>query len=57
MPSCHDMKLGQVYVCEACGLELEVVKECDECGQDAAECECVEHCTFSCCGEPLKLKA
>ena len=57
MPSCHDMKLGQVYVCEECGLELQVVQECDECGEDASECSCVEHCTFSCCGEELKLKA
>ena len=56
MPSCHDMKLGQVYVCEGCGLELQVVQECEECGEDAAECGCVEHCTFACCGEELKLK-
>ena len=28
MPSCHQMKLGQVYVCEECGLELKVVKAC-----------------------------
>jgi hypothetical protein len=51
------MKLGQVYVCEGCGLELEVVTECDECGEDAAECTCVEHCSFECCGEEMKLKA
>ncbi len=57
MSNCHDMKLGQVYVCEACSLELEVVKECEVCEKDAADCECVEHGTFSCCGEPLKLKA
>jgi hypothetical protein len=56
MASCHDMKLGQVYVCEQCGLELKVVKECEECGKDATECECVEHCDFACCGKPLKLK-
>ncbi len=28
MASCHEMKMGQVYVCEGCGLELQVVKEC-----------------------------
>jgi hypothetical protein len=50
------MKLGQVYVCEECGLELEVVKECEECGEDAAECTCVEHCSFACCGKEMKLK-
>lgn len=57
MPNCHEMKLGQVYVCEDCGLELEVVKECVECGTDAAECACEEPCVFSCCGEDMKLKA
>jgi hypothetical protein len=51
------MKLGQVYVCEECGLELKVVKECRECGEDAADCDCAEPCTFSCCGEALKLKS
>jgi hypothetical protein len=56
MLSCHDMKLGQVYVCEPCGLELQVVKECEACDTDAADCECPEHCTFSCCGELLKAK-
>ena len=56
MPSCHDMKLGEVYVCEGCGLELQVIKECDECGEDAAECSCVEHCSFECCGEEMTLK-
>lgn len=56
MPSCHEMKMGQVYVCEGCGLELQVVGECKECGQDADECECEEHCTFSCCGQEMTLK-
>lgn len=57
MPSCHDMKLGEVYVCEECGLELKVVKECAECGEDADSCECTEHCSFECCGAEMKLKA
>ena len=48
MPSCHQMKLGQVYVCEDCGLELKVVKEC--------ECTLAD-CEFKCCGEEMKLKA
>ena len=56
MTNCHEMKLGQVYVCEECGLELKVVKECEECGTSADECGCEEPCTFSCCGETLKLK-
>jgi len=50
------MKLGQVYVCEECGLELEVVKECKEAGLPDEECSCAAHGGFECCGEPLKLK-
>ena len=54
MANCHEMELGQVYVCEDCGLQLKVVSECEECGADT--CGCTAHCTFECCGEPLKLK-
>jgi hypothetical protein len=55
MVECHEMKAGQIYVCEECGLELKVVKECEECGTEDATCG-VESCSFVCCGEPLKLK-
>ncbi len=55
MAGCDEMKVGQVYMCEECGLELRVVKECTECATEA-ECSCVEECEFECCGEPLKLK-
>ncbi|MBD3180677.1 hypothetical protein GF312_00190 [Candidatus Poribacteria bacterium] len=55
--NCHEMKKGTVYVCEGCGLKLEVIEECKECGTSAAECECHEEegneCTFSCCGKDL----
>lgn len=54
MANCHEMKLGQVYACEDCGLELKVTEECQECG--AETCGCEAPCTFECCGEPLKLK-
>jgi hypothetical protein len=55
MAGCDEMKVGQVYMCEECGLELRVVKECTECAAEA-ECSCVDECEFECCGEPLKLK-
>jgi hypothetical protein len=55
MASCHEMKLGQVYVCEDCGLELKVVKECEECGTEEGECTLTD-CSFKCCGEEMKLK-
>jgi hypothetical protein len=50
------MKLGQVYVCEECGLELQVVKECEECSDEEGECG-LEECVFMCCDEEMKLKA
>jgi hypothetical protein len=56
MASCHEMKLGQVYVCGGCGLELKVVKECKEVGKPDDECSCEVHGGFECCGEPLTLK-
>lgn len=56
MTSCHEMRLGQVYVCEDCGLELKVVKECEEVGTPEEDCSCAVHGGFECCGEPLKLK-
>jgi hypothetical protein len=54
MADCHEMRLGQVYFCEDCGLALKVVEECEECG--AETCSCEAPCSFECCGEPLKLK-
>jgi hypothetical protein len=56
MASCHEMRLGQIYVCESCGLALKVVKECKEVGTPEEECSCELHGGFECCGEPLKFK-
>jgi predicted nucleic acid-binding Zn ribbon protein len=59
MPGCHDMKEGEIYYCEDCGLELKVVKECKNAYKPVEECECCqEHgpTTFSCCGIALKKK-
>ena len=47
---CSDMKIGQVYVCGDCGLELKVVKECD-CDEESCSCS-----DLQCCGGGLKLK-
>ncbi|UCF04212.1 MAG: hypothetical protein JSV33_09685 [bacterium] len=55
MPHCHEMKVGQVYACGECGIELQVVKECTECGTSEDEC-CHETCEFVCCDKPLVLK-
>ena len=52
MTRCHEMKVGETYVCEDCGLELQVVKTCAE--QETGACGCLE--PLSCCGKPLALK-
>ncbi|MCX8033118.1 MAG: hypothetical protein N3B14_07015 [Thermoleophilia bacterium] len=55
MPRCDEMREGEVYYCEHCGLEIEVIAECshDE-DEDVEETCSVEG--FICCGEPLTLK-
>ena len=55
---CHDMKKGDVFACEECGLQLKVVEECATCGlSEGGECGCNDEegneCTFSCCGQDL----
>lgn len=57
MLSCHDMKVGEIYVCPKCGLELEVKKSCD--CIDGADCTPIddEHCCdFTCCGVEMQKK-
>ena len=60
MVTCHEMKKGEIYACKVCGLELQVIKECDDAGTPAEECGCHEDdndpCTFLCCGSPLVKK-
>jgi hypothetical protein len=52
MATCNDMKSNEVYVCESCGLELQVVVSCADSEEGA--CSCTEPVT--CCGQPLALK-
>ena len=53
MPSCEEMKKGQIYECAECGLELQVVTECKTCTTSSV-CGCP--CTFTCCEKELTLK-
>jgi len=55
MPACRDMKKGDVFACKNCGLELQIVKECVDCGKPSSTCE-YGPCTFVCCNEELQLK-
>jgi len=58
-PTCHDMKVGQIWMCDECGLELKVMKACTDessgCCDEDEDC-CAEGCEFTCCGDPLTLK-
>jgi hypothetical protein len=55
MPRCDEMHEGEVYYCERCGLEIEVIEECShEDGEEADEvCRPEE---FVCCGEPMSIR-
>ena len=55
--SCHDMRMGEVYACGDCGLELRVVKECKEAAKPAEECEHCAQDAFACCGHPMTRKS
>jgi len=46
------MKAGEVYVCEGCGLEIQVLRSCSDSEEGA--CSCTE--PLSCCGGDLTLK-
>jgi hypothetical protein len=55
MTRCDEMREGEVYYCEHCGLEIEVIEECShEDGDEAVEVCRVEE--FVCCGEPMTLR-
>ncbi|MGA1795904.1 MAG: hypothetical protein ACMUIL_08585 [bacterium] len=59
MSSCHDMRMGEIYMCEDCGLEIKVVKECMDVGTPEEECTCHDAggtCAIECCGKPLVKK-
>jgi hypothetical protein len=55
MARCDEMSEGEVYCCEECGLEIQVLEECShEEGEEGEETCSVEG--FVCCGQPLSLK-
>lgn len=59
MVQCHEMKKGDIYVCQDCGIELQVVKDCKDAETMAEVCGCKDSsmpCTFSCCGKELVKK-
>ena len=40
------VKADQILCCDECGVELQVIKDCDS--------SCV--CNVTCCGQPMRLK-
>jgi hypothetical protein len=54
MVHCHDMRAGQVYVCEECGLELKVEKSCTVNGDHPKGVSCTR-CIHVCCNKDMKL--
>ncbi|MFC1829611.1 hypothetical protein ACFL0O_08370 [Thermodesulfobacteriota bacterium] len=52
MANCADMILGDRFVCESCGLELEVVGACS-CGEDGGDACSVP---LQCCGHDMVKK-
>lgn len=56
MASCNEMKVGDIYFCEICGLELEVKKGCNCPDVEACSTENDDCCDFECCGQPMKKK-
>jgi hypothetical protein len=56
MVHCHDMKEGEVYVCEECGLELKVENSCTADGKHPKGVSCTR-CIHVCCNKDMKLRA
>lgn len=55
MARCDEMREGEIYCCEQCGLEIEIIEECDhEDGDEADEVCSVDE--FMCCGQPMVQK-
>ena len=54
MTACVEMKVGQVYACPDCGVELQVVKACGD--DEHASCG-PEQCKLICCDQEMQLKS
>ena len=52
MANCAQMEKGDVYVCEKCGLELQVIKTCACIVGEQVSC----NVPLQCCGQDMKKK-
>ena len=53
MASCSEVMVGEIYVCESCNLEIQILHSCAD--SDEGACACAE--SLTCCGEPLVRKS
>lgn len=53
MANCAEMKTGDLFVCDVCGLELQVVKTCT-CSSAGDEASCTV--PLQCCGKDMEKK-
>jgi hypothetical protein len=56
MVTCNLMKKGDIYMCRECGIQIEVLEECDKAKISSYECSSGSGCSFTCCGEDLVRK-
>ncbi len=56
MLSCGEMKKGEIYKCQDCGFEIEVIKECDCDHEEPCQDNQEKCCDFTCCGKPMVRK-
>jgi hypothetical protein len=52
MADCADMKQGDVFLCESCGLELQVTKTCSCSAGEEGACSV----PLQCCGKEMVKK-
>ena len=52
MANCVEMKQGDVFVCETCGLELQVIKTCACIVGEEVSC----NAPLQCCGKDMTKK-
>lgn len=52
--SCNDIKKNNIFKCKKCGMEIQVIKECEK---REKTCSCNENSVhFMCCNEKLSKK-
>ena len=50
--NCYNMKKGDVLVCDACGLEVQVIKDCSCKNGEEDACSA----PMTCCGQPMRFR-